>query len=102
MKNGLYVQNEEKMVYKVEMVARQVSEFYYLLNLELVVGWDYVNPDENDVQGYVGAENFVEEVQYESFAFYPIEETINGRLEEEGFKRVYLDELQIEHLIKSI
>ncbi|MFJ7982302.1 hypothetical protein ACIQ1D_18750 [Lysinibacillus xylanilyticus] len=98
----VYVQNEEKMVYKVEMVAQQASEFYYLLNLELVAGWDYVNPDENDIQGYVKADNFIEDIQYNSYTFYPWDETITQRLEVEGFKRVKLEDLQLESLVKAL
>ena len=98
----LYVQNEEKMVYKVEMESRQPSEFYYLLNLELVAGWDYVNPDENDIQGYVSANMFVEEEQYHSYTFYPMDETILERLKDEGYERVYIEELQIEHIVSAL
>lgn len=98
----LYVQNEDKMVYSVEMKLQQASEFYYHLELTLVSGWDYVNPDENDIQGYVGANKFIEEVQWESYTFYPMEETILDRLKEEGYKRVYVDELQIEHIVNAI
>lgn len=98
----LYVQNENKMVYKVEMKPQQASEFYYHLHLELVAGWDYVNPDENDIQGYVGADRFIEDVQLEILTFYPINESIIERLEDEDYKRVNINELQIEHILNSI
>lgn len=96
------VQDEDKLVYKVEMKVQQESEMYYHLNLELVCGWDYVNPDESDVQGYVGAENFVDYIQYHSYTFYPMLESGLERLEEEGFKKVEAKDLAIENLIASL
>lgn len=99
---ALYVQSEDKLVYQVEMKAMQASEFYYLLDLNLVCGWDYVNPDENDTQGYVAPNNFIEEVQNESLTFYPLTETIIERLEEDGYKEVNLRELKAEHIIASL
>ena len=98
----LLVQNEDKLVYKVEMKLQHESEMYYLLNLELVCGWDYVNPDENDIQGYVGAENFVEHVQYHSYTFYPMLESGLERLEEEGYTKVDAKDLAIENLLASL
>lgn len=95
----LLVQNDEKLVYKVEMEARQASEFYYLLKLELVAGWDY---GEVGTQGYVKPEHFVDDVQFESYTFHPIEETIIGRLEDAGYKRITVEELQIANIESSL
>lgn len=97
---SLYVQNDDKMVYSVEMKVRQASEFFYLLELTLIGGWDYIT-EESDRQGYVSNERFVEDVQYESFTFYPMFETIIDRLKEEGFEKVELKDLQAEHLLAS-
>ena len=97
----VYVKNDDKMVYEVSL-QRHGGAFYHLITLELVCGWDYVNPDENDIQGYVKPERFVDGVQYESLTFYPLDETILGRLEEEGYKRVYLEELGIENFLGAI
>ena len=97
----LLVQNEDKLVYKVEMKEQQASEMYYLLTLELVCGWDYVSED-SDIQGYVGAENFVEYVQYESITFYPMIESGLERLEEEGYKKIEAKDLAIENLLASL
>lgn len=76
-----YVMNDEKLVYKVnEYKAYYNSESIYIY-LELVAGWDYVNPDENDVQGWVGVENFVDDVQSEIVAQYFLVEGMTEALE---------------------
>ena len=55
-----YVYNSmEKLVYLVNEFEAYYNSEYLQIHLELVAGWDYVNPDENDVQGWVSAENFV-------------------------------------------
>ena len=97
----LLVQNEDKMVYEVELKMEQPSEFYGMLGLTLVCGWDYVSED-SDIQGYVGAENFVEYVQYHSYTFYPMVESGLERLEEEGYTKVEAKDLAIENMIASL
>ena len=97
----LLVQNEDKMVYEVELKMEQPSEFYGMLGLTLVCGWDYVSED-SDIQGYVAPDNFVEDVQYEYITFLPLHENIIERLEEEGYKKVEASELAIEHILASI
>lgn len=98
----LYVESEDKFVYKVEMVARQKESFYYSLELELIAGWDYVNPDENNIQGYVGADRFTESVQGDYLTFYPMDETILERLDDAGYKPVTLEELKVKGFALSI
>lgn len=79
-----YVLNEDsKLVYKVgEYETYHDSEGIHI-HLELVAGWDYVNPDENDVQGWCPADRFVEDVQWDMvFQYFLVEEnqeaTFNG------------------------
>ena len=60
-----YVINEEKLVYKVGEFETYGNADFITFELELVAGLDYVNVDESDVQDWVEAENFVEDVQYE-------------------------------------
>lgn len=61
-----YVVDEtEKLVYKVGEFETYGNADFITVELELVAGWDYVNPDENDIQGWVGADRFVEDIQYE-------------------------------------
>ena len=83
----IHVITEEKMIYKIESVRQLDSKEYGLLyNLELVAGYDYVNPDLSDAQGFVNADRFIDDVQLHSFTLYPMEENLGERLEEEGFK----------------
>lgn len=56
---------KEKMVYKVGEFETNYNSLGIHIHLELVAGWDYVNPDENDLQGWCKAERFVEDVQDE-------------------------------------
>lgn len=100
MTNELYVQNEDKMVYRVELKRQGGQGFYFLIELELVCGWDYVAPDHNDIQGYVSADRFIDDVQYESLTFYPMDETMVERLEDDGYKVVEMKDLSIEHLVQ--
>ncbi|MBO5828901.1 MAG: hypothetical protein J6R59_10690 [Paludibacteraceae bacterium] len=60
-----YVTNEEKFVYKVGKFETYSATDFITWELELVAGIDYINPDYNDIQGYVPADRFVEDVQYE-------------------------------------
>lgn len=70
-----YVVNEaEKLVYKVGEYETFYGHDAIHIHLELVAGWDYVNPDENDVQGWCPADRFVEDVQEEMvFQYFLVE-----------------------------
>ena len=93
MSDILYVKNENKMIYKAtigeDYYTRRNSNVnsntYFTVDLELVAGVDYINPDTNDIQGYVKPNRFIEEVQYENFTVYLLDETIKQRLEDEGY-----------------
>ena len=60
-----YVINGENLVYKVGEFETYGNADFITFELELVAGLDYVNPDESDIQDWVEAENFVEDVQYD-------------------------------------
>lgn len=81
-----YVLNEDaKLVYKVgEYETYHDSEGIHI-HLELVAGWDYVNPDENDVQGWCPANRFVEDVQWEMVFQYFLVEGMKEALQENGY-----------------
>ncbi len=84
--NKFYVMNEdEKLVYKVGEYETFSGSIYLQINLELVAGWDYVNPDENDVQGWCPADRFVEDVQYEWVSQYFLKEGMEEALSASGF-----------------
>lgn len=80
-----YVINEENLVYKVGEFETYGNTDYILWELELVAGVDYVNPDENDVQGYVPADRFIEDVQYEYVNQYFLKEGAEEALEANGY-----------------
>lgn len=66
-----YVVNDtENLVYKVSEFEVYDNHDGIHIHLELVAGWDYVNPDENDVQGWCPADKFVDDVQTEIIAQY--------------------------------
>ena len=80
--NKFYVMNEaEKLVYKVSEYETFYDCSYLQINLELVAGWDYVNPDYNDVQGWCPADRFVEDVQFEMVSQYFLQEGMKEALE---------------------
>ena len=81
----IYVRNDDKMAYEVNSIEIYDGCDYMKLNLVLVAGWDYVNPDDNDIQGYVGADRFVEDVQTETENCYFMKESITECLEDNGW-----------------
>ncbi len=81
-----YVLNEsEKLVYKVgEYEAFHDSQGIHI-HLELVAGWGYINPDENDIQGWCPANKFVEDMQSEMVFQYFLVEGMKEALQENGY-----------------
>ena len=81
-----YVENEDdKLVYKVGSYETYANCNYLHINLELVAGWDYVNPDENDIQGWCPANRFVEDIQTETVIQYFLQEGMKEALEANGY-----------------
>lgn len=81
-----YVVNDtENLVYEVNNFETYGNANFISIELELVAGWDYVNPDENDIQGWVSADNFVEDVQFEYVSQYLIKEGMEEALKENGY-----------------
>jgi len=96
LRKSIYVINEDKMIYRVESFSEMDSNSYGLCyTLELVAGYDYVNPDVNDIQGFIEAKNFVEEAQAEWLTVYPMEESLGERLKEEGYKVIDIENITI-------
>lgn len=76
---------DEQLVYKVgEFETYSNSEAIHI-HLELVAGLDYVDPDESDIQDWVPADRFVEDVQFEMVAQYFLKEGMEEALEENGY-----------------
>jgi hypothetical protein len=83
----IYVKNDDKMIYEVEYKRLVDStQLCHLYSLTLIAGYDYINPDENDVQGYVKADRFIDDVQYYNITVYPLDETLKDSLENEGYE----------------
>ena len=66
-----------------------------MINLILVAGYDYINTDENDIQGYVSASNFVDGVQDETVVQYFMVESMKQCLIDNGYE--ILDTLPMIH-----
>lgn len=81
-----YVINGENLVYKVGEFETYGNTDYILWELELVAGIDYVDVDYSDIQDWVGADNYVDDVQYEYVTQYFLKEGAEEALEENGYK----------------
>ena len=79
------VDEDEKLVYKVGEFETFSDYEAIQIHLELVAGWDYVNPDENDIQGWCPANRFVEDVQTETVIQYFLQEGMKEALEDNGY-----------------
>ena len=84
--NGLYVKTPSNLIYKTESIEMYDSTSYLTINLILVAGFDYINSDENDIQGYVTASNFVDGVQDETVVQYFIVESMKQCLIDNGYE----------------
>lgn len=84
--NEIYVKTESNLLYKTESIVMHDCESYLTVNLELVAGYDYINPDENNIQGYISASNFVDSVQTESVVQYYMVESMKRCLIDNGYE----------------
>ena len=84
---------DTKFIYEVSIGAKEDS--YMILDLNLVCGIDYINPDQqyDDRQGYVRADRFVADVQTAQCVCYYWEESIQECLETNGYE--VIDKLPI-------
>lgn len=83
-----------KLAYQVTSLDVSNSDWIQV-DLELVAGWDYVNPDENDIQGWCPPENFIEDVQYDYVLCYIFDEGIKEALRANDYNIVPADEIRI-------
>nr|WP_024835437.1 hypothetical protein [Clostridium sp. 12(A)] len=93
--NGLYVKTPSNLIYKTESIEMYDSTSYLTINLILVAGYNYINTDENDIQGYVSASNFVDGVQDETVVQYFMVESMKQCLIDNGYE--ILDTLPMIH-----
>ena len=80
----IYVENADKLIYKVSELKWSDGN-YMLVGLELVCGYDYIDTDNSDLQGYIKATNFIEEVQDDFFTFLYMEESLTECLEDNSY-----------------
>lgn len=80
-----YVINGENLVYKVGEFETYGNTDYILWELELVAGIDYVDVDYSDIQDWVPADNYVDDVQYEYVTQYFLAEGAKEALEANGY-----------------
>lgn len=97
--SNLYAITSTKLVYKISFVRELDSnELAHLYEAELVGGWEYINPDENNVQGYVSPNMFIESVQYEQFTHYPLSETLEEALADNDMKVIDISTIKIHEI----
>lgn len=82
-----YVENDEKMVYKVTNLELR-ADGWLNISLEFVCGFDYIKADENNEQGYIGKENFVNVTEHDLIACDVMNESIVQALEYHNYKVV--------------
>ena len=73
------------MIYKI--AERTMREDGWLdITLKLICGYDYIDVDGSDVEGFVGKDNFVEEAEFEYLSCDIMNESIKEVLEYNGFE----------------
>ena len=85
--NDFYVENDERLIYQLKDIELQTNGLAYFY-FSLVCGYDYINPDENNVQGYVDKSNFIEEVQGEIVSCDIMNESLIEAINNDGFKKI--------------
>lgn len=80
----LYVENSDRLIYELKDIEVMGNGLAYLY-LDLVCGYDYVNPDESDKQGYVDKSKFVEEIWGEIVSCDVMAESFVKALNDNGF-----------------
>lgn len=80
----LFVENRDNLIYELKDIELKENGLAYLY-LDLVCGYDYVDPDNSDIRGYVDKSNFVEEVQHEIVSCDVIEESLRQAFNLDGY-----------------
>lgn len=91
----MYVKNNyDELIYEVRIDKRDIVDYgneksYLLVKLDLVCGKDWIEVnDYGGTQGWISAEYFTENVQFEEVVCYFYEESVIHALEENGFVEV--------------
>ncbi len=80
----LFVENSDHLIYELKDIELMENGLAYLY-LDLVCGYDYVDPDNSDKQGYVDSSKFVEEVQHEIVSCDILAESLTKALNNDGY-----------------
>lgn len=80
----LFVENSDHLIYELKDIELKENGLAYLY-LDLVCGYDYVDPDNSNEQGYVDNSKFVEEVQHEIVSCDVMKESLITALNNDGF-----------------
>ena len=70
------------------------------LEIYLMAGWDYIDPDTSDQQGWVLPNRFIDDSRYHTIPCYIEEESIKEALEENGFK--IIDKSKMDDILFSM
>lgn len=84
----LLVKSDDSLIYKVEIDSPRALDSKspcLLYDLELMCGYDYIDPDWSDIQGWVSPNMFTDGVQSDNVIVY-WDESLKDRLEEEGYE----------------
>ena len=91
----MYVINDdEDLIYEVRIDKRDIVDYgdeksYMIIKLDLICGKDWVEVNSyGGTQGWIPAENFIDEVQFEQVVCYFYTEGVLSALEENGYTEV--------------
>lgn len=95
----MFLVKKDGLIYEVKVPSVICStDMSLIYNLALVCGFDYIDPDNNDLQGWVDASRFTSHVQDEDILVL-FDESLSDRLKEEGFE--IIKNLPKIHVLKS-
>lgn len=78
------------LIYRVSSLRQLDSkELSFLVSLDLVCGYDYINPDLSNDMGYVPSDRYTEDWQDDYMTWYPIEESFTECAEEHGYSLLH-------------
>lgn len=75
---------QNKLIYKVDRYRVESNYIHY--SADLVAGWDYVNPDRCNEQGWCKPDRFVADVQSIDLIQYFVNESLTECIESNGYE----------------
>lgn len=80
----LFVENSDHLIYELKDIELMENGLAYLY-LDLVCGYDYIDPDNSNEQGYVDKSNFVEEAHHEIVSCDVLKESLVKAFNDDGY-----------------